>query len=111
NRYSIDIGLKPVHKDSVLGSLKGRENMVIFGVDEQPRKAYGLEPGPGAGVQVTASAIMHDLDEVVAIARGESSGRNIPYSQYDVLHKKQRRSTIPPFSSRGLRLRATAGML
>ena len=81
-RYSLDVRLKAVHKESVLGSLDGTENMFLFGINGPPRKSYGIEPGPGAGVSQTANAIMHDLLQINGIIRGMSKAASIQTQKY-----------------------------
>lgn len=97
-RYSLNVRLKPVHKESSLGSLEGTENMVLFGVDEPPKRAYGIDIGPGAGISQTADAIIHDLEQINAIVRGEAMAKEIPYRKY----KPQKPVGKPwnPFSQR-----------
>ena len=80
--YSLDVRLKAVHKESALGSLDGTENMFLFGANENPRKPYGIEPGPGAGVAQTADALMHDLSQINKLVRGESEPINIQTRKY-----------------------------
>ena len=81
-KYSLSVRLKPVHKDSALGSLEGRENMFLFGVDGPPKKPYGVEAGPGAGISETADATMHDLEQINGIVRGDSRALRISYKKY-----------------------------
>ncbi|MBI2653842.1 hypothetical protein HYX02_03455 [Candidatus Woesearchaeota archaeon] len=82
--YSINVGLKKVPKDSAFGRLKGKDNIVLFGVAGEPSEdnAIVVGPGSGAGIEETASAMMHDLDEISKIVRGESPGRQISYVKY-----------------------------
>ncbi len=81
-KYSLDVHLKAVHKDSLLGSLEGTENMFLFGADGPPKKPYGTEQGPGAGISQTADAIMHDLENIHGIVRGVSQAFRVSYRNY-----------------------------
>jgi len=93
-RYSLDVRLKTVHKESILGSLDGTENMFLFGIDGQPKKAYGIEPGPGAGVPETADAIMNDLLQINRLARGESKPTSIQTRKYRPVARRHQLSPI-----------------
>ena len=55
-KYHLKVGLIPVHKESILGSLRGTDNAFLFGVDGQAQKLY-FPPGPGAGVETTSQAL------------------------------------------------------
>jgi len=62
----VEAGLRAVDRSSLLGSLEGTRNLVLF-----KTRRYNAEPlvisGPGAGVELTASGILNDL---LALARG-----------------------------------------
>lgn len=109
-KYSLSVSLKPVHKDSVLGNLEGRENVFLFGIDGPPKKPYGIEAGPGAGVPQTADAIMHDLEEINGIVRGESQAFKISYRKYHppVKDKQEGIKWFGPYGPDGPSKRAAA---
>lgn len=106
-KYSLDVRLKAVHKDSSLGNLEGTENMFLFGADGSPKKPYGIEQGPGAGIRQTADAIMHDLEEINGIVRGESQAFRVSYRKYhpQLKDKKEGIKWLPP---QGTSIRAKA---
>lgn len=54
------VGLQAVAKDSPLGSLKGPDNMVAWTTNRYQERPLVVR-GPGAGVEVTASAVLFDL--------------------------------------------------
>lgn len=59
------VGLRATPRDSILGSLRGPDNLIAI-----HSQRYAAQPlivrGPGAGVEVTASAVLNDM---LALAR------------------------------------------
>ncbi|HII64900.1 TPA: hypothetical protein HA280_05290 [Candidatus Woesearchaeota archaeon] len=78
-KYSISVGMREVHKTNSLGSLKGPDNRILFGINSSPDDLQDFASGKGAGIVETANAIMRDLKEIVSMARGEYGGRKIGY--------------------------------
>lgn len=99
-RYSLDVRLKDVHKESVLGSLDGTENMFLFGVQGAPSISYGIRPGPGAGVPQTADAIMNDLIQINRLAREEARPTIIQTKKYRPFTKTH--NAAPRYSPRNI---------
>ncbi len=62
--YDANIGLRPVHRESILGSTTGPENVFLFGVNGEKPRLY-FPPGPGAGVEVTVNALMAGVEKFV----------------------------------------------
>ena len=63
-RIKVEVGLKAVPQESEIGSLKGTNNIFLFGVNGEEQKKY-FEPGPGAGIPNTALALYGPLMELV----------------------------------------------
>ena len=57
---SASVGLREVERNSPLGSLRGADNMVTWSTARYAERPLVVR-GPGAGVEVTASAVMFDL--------------------------------------------------
>lgn len=57
---AIRVGPTAVERDSAIGSLRGPDNLVVFQTGRYAERALVVR-GPGAGVEVTASAVLHDL--------------------------------------------------
>ncbi|HIH42939.1 TPA: hypothetical protein HA246_04810 [Candidatus Woesearchaeota archaeon] len=98
-RYKISVGLKEVQKESRLGELTGPNNLVLFSVNGESFRSYGLEPGPGAGVPETTNAIMHDLEEVVKVYRGSSQRRVLAVPENHSHREKGPRKSDPLYYS------------
>ncbi len=58
--YSVQVGLRPVHRESVMGSTKGPDNVFLFGVNSERPRLY-FPPGPGAGVETTVNALFQGI--------------------------------------------------
>ncbi len=69
-KYSIEVGLKAVAKKSSLGALEGPENKFVFGINGPSDDPYVVLRGPGAGIETTAKALIHDLESAVNTLRG-----------------------------------------
>jgi homoserine dehydrogenase len=54
------IGLTAVERDSAIGALRGPDNLVVFTTQRYSERPLSVR-GPGAGVEVTASAVLSDL--------------------------------------------------
>ncbi len=62
---TVRVGLMAVERDSAIGSLRGPDNLVVFQTRRYAERPLTVR-GPGAGVDVTASAVLHDL---ISLAR------------------------------------------
>ncbi len=62
--YEIEIGLKPFHEDSLMGSIKGPQNVFLFGVNGGKPRQY-FPSGPGAGIDVTVDALFAGVEKFV----------------------------------------------
>ena len=60
------VGLRAVPTDTLMGSLKGTDNIVSIYSTRYPRPLVIC--GPGAGVEVTAAAVLEDIVEVASAA-------------------------------------------
>jgi len=69
DKYSINVGLRKVPKMSPLGLLSGTTNQVLIGADSPPESPAKIPYGPGAGIDVTAKALMKNLKDAVDMAR------------------------------------------
>ena len=69
----IDVGPREVDADSNLGRLEGTDNMLIFTTDRYSARPL-VVTGPGAGIGVTAMAVLGDVLRIAAERAGIPEG-------------------------------------
>lgn len=68
-----DVGLREVPADSSLGRLSGTDNMLVFTSDRYATRPLVIT-GPGAGIDVTAMAVLADVLRIAAERAGNVTG-------------------------------------
>ena len=68
NPLRIRVGIEWVSPLSDFGLLRGEDNLFLFYIDGKLYEKVG--PGPGAGYETTADAIMNDLEKALSKIRG-----------------------------------------